>query len=435
MMLSLIAIFVLLVLSAFFSGAETALTAASRPLMHRLATTGDKRAAMVNDLRAHRERLIGAILLGNNVVNILASSLATGALISLFGDAGVVYATIVMTILVVSFGEILPKTYAFRNANRAACALAPLVVPVVALLAPIVRGINVVIHRALILVGIDFKAEDGFSASVEELRGAISLHAGEDVRGVRHERAMLHGVLDLSELQLGEATIHRRNVVALDADQPPEAIFEQVLASPHSRIPLWRENPDNIVGILHAKDLFRAVRAAGGESKGIDIAQLAAKPWFVPETTPLLDQLRAFRERGEHFAVVVDEYGSLMGIVTLADILAEIVGDMPDVRGASGGVEPLPGVRLQGDGSYLVQGTVTIRDLNRELEWGLPDEEATTLAGLILYDSRRIPDVGQAFLFRGFRFEIMRRQRHQITLVRVVPPPEKARPAKNPAPK
>lgn len=429
-MFFLAAVLVLLVISAFFSASETAMTAASRPLMHRLAATGDKRAAMVNDLRAHRERLIGALLLGNNVVNILAAALTTDALTALFGPAGVVYATIVMTFLVVVFTEVLPKTYSFRNANRAACALAPLVVPVVALLAPVTHTMNLAISGTLRFFGIDFKAEDGFSASVEELRGAIALHAGEDVKTVRHERAMLHGVLDLSELQVGEAMIHRRNVLALDADQPTEALFDQVLESPHTRFPLWRDNPDNIIGVLHAKDLFRAVRAGGGTVKGIDVAALAHKPWFVPETTPLLDQLRAFRERREHFAVVVDEYGGLMGIVTLADILAEIVGDMPEVGGAGGGAEPLPGVRLQGDGSYLVLGTVTIRDLNRELEWGLPDEEATTLAGLILHDARRIPDVGQAFLFHGFRFEIMRRQRHQVTLVRVMPPPGKLRPPK-----
>ncbi|MBM3565975.1 MAG: CBS domain-containing protein, partial [Alphaproteobacteria bacterium] len=273
--------------------------------------------------------------------------------------------------------------------------------------------------------GVDFKAEDGFSASVEELRGAIALHVGEDVKTVQRERVMLHGVLDLSELRLSEAMIHRRNVIALDADQPIETIVEQVLASPHSRFPLWRENPDNIVGILHAKDLFRAVGAGESESGKIDVTQIARKPWFVPETTPLVDQLRAFRERREIFAIVVDEYGGLMGIVTLADILAEVVGDIPDAGGGSGVTEPIPGVRLQGDGSYLVEGTVTVRDLNRELEWGLPDEQATTIAGLVLHESRRIPDVGNAFIFHGFRFEILRRQRQQITQVRVQPPPDK----------
>lgn len=421
--MTLTAIFFLLVASAFFSGAETALTAASRPLMHQLAANGDKRAAMVNDLRQNRERLIGAVLVGNNVVNILASSLATGALVAMFGEVGVAYATVVMTVLVIVFGEILPKTYAFRNADRAARALAPLVAPVVFVLTPVIHAINVAIRHGLSLIGVDFKAEDGFSASAEELRGAIELHAGEDLKTIHHERAMLHGVLDLSELQLGEATIHRSRVVAFDVDEPADAIFEKVLASPHSRFPLWRENPDNIVGVLHAKDIFRAVREAGGDAKGLNVAQIAAKPWFVLETTPLLDQLRAFRERREQFAVVVDEYGSLMGIVTLADILAEIVGDMPEAHGdAAGQAEPLPGVRPQADGSYLILGSVTIRDLDRALDWNLPDEAATTLAGLVLHESRRIPEIGQAFIFHGFRFEILRRQRHQITLVRVTPP-------------
>jgi len=426
--MTLIAIFFLLIASAFFSGAETALTAASRPLMHHLATTGDKRAAMVNELRQHRERLIGALLVGNNVVNIFASALATGALVAIFGEVGVVYATMAMTILVLVFAEILPKTYAFRNADSAARALAPLVVPVVFVLAPVTHLINILIRRSLLLFNVDFKAEDGFAASVEELRGAIELHAGEDIKAVRHERAMLHGVLDLSELQLGEAMIHRSHVVAFDADEPAEVIFEKVLASPHSRFPLWRENPDNIVGVLHTKDIFRAVRDAGGDARKVNIAQIATKPWFVPETTPLLDQLRAFRERREQFAVVVDEYGSLMGIVTLADILAEIVGDMPEARDATGSAEPLPGVRQQTDGSCLIKGSVTIRDLDRELNWNLPDEAATTLAGLVLHESRRIPEVGQAFIFHGFRFEIVRRQRHQITLIRVTPPGDQNRP-------
>jgi len=425
--MTLIAIFFLLIASAFFSGAETALTAASRPLMHQLATTGDKRAAMVNELRQHRERLLGALLVGNNIVNILASALATGALVAMFGEVGVAYATVAMTALVVIFGEILPKTYAFRNADRAARALAPLVVPVVFVLEPVTHVLNTVIRRGLLLFNVDFKAEDGFAASVEELRGAIELHAGEDIKAVRHERAMLHGVLDLSELQLGEAMIHRSHVVAFDADEPAEAIFEKVLASPHSRFPLWRENPDNIVGGVHTKDIFRAVRDAGGDARKVNIAQIATKPWFVPETTPLLDQLRAFRERREQFAVVVDEYGSLMGIVTLADILAEIVGDMPEARDTAGSAEPLPGVRPQADGSYLIQGSVTIRDLDRELNWNLPDEAATTLAGLVLHESRRIPEVGQAFIFHGFRFEIVRRQRHQITLIRVTPPGDRNR--------
>jgi Mg2+/Co2+ transporter CorB len=421
MILSLSAIFVLLVLSAFFSGSETALTAASRPLMHQLEQQGDRRARTVNQLREHKERLIGALLLGNNLVNILASALATGTLIALFGEAGVAYATLGMTLLVLIFGEVLPKTYAFRNANQTALGLAPFVNPVVAVLAPVTHAVNLVVRGILKLFGIDFRGEEGFATSAEELRGAIELHAGEDQKTVRHERKMLRSVLDLAEVQVGEIMIHRKNVIAIDVDLPPGQIIDQVLESAHTRIPLWRNDPDNIVGVLHTKALFRAVRAAGGDFGGINVMALATEPWFIPEYTPLLDQLQAFRERREHFAMVVDEYGSLMGIVTLEDILEEIVGDISDEHD-----EAVSGVRPQPDGSYLVQGSVTIRDLNREYEWGLPDEQASTIAGLVLHESRRIPDVGQAFIFHGFRFEILRRQRHQITQIKVTPPREKA---------
>jgi len=421
MILSISAILVLLVLSAFFSGSETALTAASRPLMHQLEQQGDHRARTVNQLREHKERLIGALLLGNNTVNILASALATGTLIALFGEAGVAYATLGMTLLVLVFGEVLPKTYAFRNANQAALGLAPFVAPVVAVLAPVTHTVNLVVRGILKLFGIDFRGEEGFATSAEELRGAIELHAGEDQKTVRDERKMLRSVLDLAEVQVGEIMIHRKNVIAIDIDLPPGQIIDQVLESAHTRLPLWRNDPDNIVGVLHTKALFRAVRAAGGDFSGINVMALAAEPWFIPEYTPLLDQLQAFRERREHFAMVVDEYGSLMGIVTLEDILEEIVGDISDEHDKA-----VSGVRPQPDGSYLVQGSVTIRDLNREYEWGLPDEQASTIAGLVLHESRRIPDVGQAFIFHGFRFEILRRQRHQITQIKVTPPREKA---------
>lgn len=235
---------------------------------------------------------------------------------------------------------------------------------------------------------------------------------------VRDERAMLHSILDLAEVTIEEVMTHRRNVTMIDAGQPPAAVIADVLASPYTRIPLWKDEPDNVVGVIHAKALFRAVRSGEGSMEGLDIIALSAKPWFVPDSRSLMDQLQAFRRRREHFALVVDEYGSLMGIVTLEDILEEIVGDITDEHDVA-----VPGVIRQADGSYVVQGSVTIRDLNRELDWRLPDEEAVTIAGLILHEAKRIPDVGQAFLFHSFRFEILRRHRHQITAIRVTPPP------------
>jgi len=416
MLMTITAIAFLLALSAFFSGSETALTAASRPFMHQLEQNGDHRAARVNRLYERKDRLIGTILLGNNLVNILASALATSVLISLFGEAGVAYATLGMTVLVLIFAEILPKTYAIHNANKAALRISPVIRAFVIVLTPLTAAMETVVSALLRVFGAKKGGE--LLSSDEELRGAIDLHNGED-KAVKHERAMLRSVLDLDEVQVYEIMTHRRNVIAVDADQSTDKSIEQILASPFTRIPLWRGSPDNIVGVLHAKALLHEIRARGGEAGDIDLVALATDPWFIPEQTLLLDQLEGFRKRREHFALVVDEYGSLMGIVTLEDILEEIVGDIDDEHDVA-----FDDVRTEPEGGFVIDGTVTIRDLNREFEWGLPDEEAATVAGLILHEARRIPQVGQRFKFFGFQFEILERQHHQITSVRVTPPEE-----------
>lgn len=410
------AITLLLLISAFFSVSETAMTAASRPRLHALARQGSRRAKIVNEIRAHSERLIGTVLVGNNLVNILASAMATSALITLFGEVGVAYATVVMTVLVLVFGEILPKTYALNNPDRVALILAPALKPIVWLLAPVTRALAVVVRGVLRVFGVQVKAELGSAESEQELRGAIELHKGSEPE-IKEEREMLRSILDLDDVEVGQIMIHRKNVIMLDVDRPATEIEAQVLASPYTRLPLYRDEPDNVVGVLHAKALLRALQAAGGDVSKVDILAIAAKPWFIPDTSSLLGQLRQFRERREHFALVVDEYGTLMGIVTLEDILEEIVGDIFDEHQAA-----VVGVRAQPDGSYLIDGAVPIRDLNRELEWHLPDDDASTIAGLVLNEARRIPEVGQEFTFHGFRFAVLRRQRNQITLLRVTPP-------------
>jgi len=412
-----IAIICLIIISAFFSGSETALTAASRPLMHQLESKGSHGARIVNQLDARKGRLLGAILIGNNLVNILASALATSVLLTLVGDNAVAYATIIMTVVVVLFAEILPKTYAVHNADRMAILIAPVIQPIVFLFSPLSWAAQRVVRLTLNICGLKLRPEESFFSQTEILRGAIELHQGEE-ETVTRERAMLRSVLDLAEVEVGEIMSHRKSVYMINADDPLPAIVEQVLDSPYTRLPLWRNDTDNIVGVLHAKELLRALKALPEDQAHLDIEALAAKPWFVPETTRLLDQLQAFRDRHEHFALVVDEYGSLLGVVTLEDILEEIVGDITDEHDIS-----VAGIRAQADGSYIIDGSVTIRDLNREMEWSLPDEEASTIAGLILHESRRIPEVGQTFMFFGFRFEILRRQRHQLTAVRVTPPP------------
>lgn len=410
------AILVLLILSGFFSGSETALTAASRARMHALKSQGVRGAETVEALLAKKDRLIGAVLLGNNVVNILASALATAVFLDLFGDAGVAYATAVMTFLVLVFAEVLPKTYAISHADRMAVVVARPVAAVVWALSPVVAFVRAIVRGTFALFGVRLSDGLTFEAHEEELRGVIELHKGESP-DIAHERRMLRSILDLDDVEVGEIMTHRSNVVMLDLDQPSDAIVDQVLASQFTRIPLYRDDPDNIVGVLHAKALLRETRARGGDVSELDIRSVAGKPWFIPDTTTLLDQLQAFRERREHFALVVDEYGSFLGIVTLEDILEDIVGAIEDEHDIT-----VPGVRALGDGTYAVEGSVTLRTLKREFEWGLPDEHASTIAGLVLHEARMIPKQGQRFAFHGFRFEIQKRQGNRLTAIRVAPP-------------
>lgn len=404
-----------LLCSAFFSAAETALTGASRPRMHALEGQGDRKAGLVNRLRAHMEQVIGAVLLGNNLVNILSSALATSVLIHTFGDRGVAYATAVMTVLIVVFAEVLPKTYAINNADKLALAVAPAMNVIVAILRPVIRVMQIIVRAILHLCGANVSADLGADKAEEELRGAIDLHA-EASGEVEEAGAMLHSILDLDDVMVGDIMVHRSNLALIDAGQAPEKIVEAVLDSAYTRLPLWRGDPDNIIGVLHAKALLRAVQANGGKVEGLDVTALALPPWFVPDTTTLLAQLQAFRKRREHFALVVDEYGALRGVVTLEDILEEIVGDIEDEHDVE-----VPGIKTEPDGSFVVDGTVTIRDLNRHCGWRLPDDAAATIAGLVLQEARRIPDVGQVFAFHGFRFEVLERQRNQIRLLKITP--------------
>ena len=412
--LTIIAILVLLAFSGFFSGSETALTGASRPRMHQLETDGNRRARIVNLLHAQQERLIGGILIGNNIVNILASALATSVMIQLFGDAGVVYATAGMTILVVIFSEVLPKTYAIRHADDMALTVAPVVRVIIVLLAPLSKLVEIVVRLLLRLLGEKVRsAED--KAREEELRGAIRLHSDTNTVAA-HEGLMLGGVMDLDDVEVGEIMTHRMDVNMIDASQSPGEIVTQVLDSPHTRLPLYREDPDNIVGVLHAKALLREVQNHDGHIDEMHIASVAAEPWFIPESTDCLSQLHEFRDRREHFALVVDEYGSLQGVVTLEDIIEEIVGDIDDEHDI-----PVPGVRRQSDGSFLVDGRVTIRDLNREFGWGLPDEEASTIAGLVLHEARFIPEEGQTFAIGDLKVDVLRRTANQLRQLRITP--------------
>jgi Mg2+/Co2+ transporter CorB len=413
--IALAVILICLALSFFFSASETALTAFSRARMLRVEKTGNKRARLVNRLTETRERMIGAILTGNNIVNIAASSLTTGMLLAWFGDVGVLYATVIMTVVVVVFTEVLPKTIAINAPDRVALLVARPIAWVVRMLGPVLIGIEGLVRWILRLSGFRLGRDQAFLSAHEELRGAVDLlhHEGSVEK---HDRDMFGGLLDLRDLVVSDVMIHRTDMITVCVDDPPEEVINEVLQSPVTRVPLWSGRPENIVGVLHAKDLLRAIQAADGDLAKMDVKSLARPPWFVPEIRPVSEQLKAFRRRRTPFALVVDEYGEVMGLVTLEDILEEIVGDITDEHDVA-----VPGVRPQPDGSVNVDGGVPIRDLNRVMDWHLPDEEATTIAGLVIHEARSIPEPGQTFTFHGFRFRVLRRERNRIASLRITP--------------
>ena len=413
--LSLAVVLISLLLSAFFSASETAMTASSRARLSRLQKQGQPKAGLVRRLLDARERLIGAMLVGNNIANIGASTLTTGLLLAWFGDVGVLYATVVMSVLVIVFAEVMPKTAAIVAPERLAIFLARPVSLVVRLLGPIMVAIEAISRTLLRPFGIRVGENQSILSAHEELRGAVDyLHSEGGVE--KRDRDMFGGILDLRELEVSDVMVHRTKMLTINADDSPEAIVNAMIAAPVTRLPFWREKPENIIGVVHVKDLLRALHAVDGDTAKLDIPALMSAPWFVPETRPLSEQLAAFRRRKTPFALVVDEYGEVMGLVTLEDIIEEIVGDITDEHDVA-----VPGVRRLPDGSVNVDGGVPIRDLNRVMDWNLPDEEATTIAGLVIHEARLIPEPGQSFTFYGFRFRVLRRTRNRLTSLRIQP--------------
>ncbi len=416
------AIFCLIIISGFFSGAETGLTAASRARLTELDRKGVRRAQLVLKITEKKERLIGALLLGNNLANITASAVATAALIKIFGDNGAVYASAIMTALILIFAEVLPKTYAIAYPDRVALAVAPIMRFISAVLGPIVLTVEYIVKNTLQVFGVNIDDDQDVFSAHDELRGAIDLHHKEGAV-IKKDKDMLGGILDLKDLEVLDVMIHRTQMVTMDIDQPVNEIVEQVLKSGHSRVPLWRNTTDNIIGVLHAKSLFAALQKHGGDATQVKLDDIIIDAWFVPDTRPLESQLNAFLRRKSHFAIVVDEYGETQGLITLEDIIEEIVGDIKDEFDVA-----VTGLRKNKDGSYNIDGSVPLRDLNRATDWKLPDEEATTLAGLVIHEARAIPSQGQVFHFHNFRFEVLKKRKQQLTMIKVTPPANPGQP-------
>ncbi len=412
---TLATIIFLICLSGFFSGSETALTAVSRARMHSFENNGEQKAGIVNKLIERRDRLIGALLIGNNLVNILASSLATSMLLSIFGESGVVFATLIMTAALVVFAEVLPKSWAISTPDKFAMFVAPIIRPFVLVVGPLSTLINALVRAILGIFGISLASDASMLSPQEEIRGAVDLlHREGSV--VKADKDRLGGVLDLGDLEVSDVMVHRTSVQMLNADDTTAHNVKTILESPYTRVPLWRGEPNNIIGVIHAKDLLRALAAADNKVSNIDIMKIAQKPWFVPDATNLKDQLNAFLRRKAHVAIVIDEYGEFEGLVTLEDILEEIVGEIADEHDLD-----VQGVSQQADGSVIVDGSVPVRDLNRAFDWSLPDEDATTVAGLVIHESQIIPEEKQAFTFHGMRFIVLKRSRNRITKLSLRP--------------
>ncbi len=421
--ITILCILALLVLSAFFSGSETALTAASRGKLHSLAKQGSRGAKRALALTDDNERLIGSVLLGNNLVNILATALATSLFTRLLGDSGVAYATLVMTLLVLIFAEVLPKTYAITNAETTATSVSTIIRVLVIFLSPIVAAIQWFVRILLRLFGLKSSNLDIKEAAQEEIAGAISLgHVEGSFQ--KDDRDRLLGALDLKDREVEEIMLHRSHIEMIDADEDPRENVRKCLDSAYTRIPIFKGEPENIVGVVHAKDLSRAVekllRNANNRQKPLsklNIMDVAMKPYFVPETTTLDDQMRQFLHRRTHFALVVDEYGALQGLITLEDILEEIVGEITDEHDQDDALEQ----NKDAKGNYEIDGAATIRDVNRSYDWNLPDDEANTVAGLVIHEARMIPGEGQVFSFHGYRFQIVKREQNRITKLKLRP--------------
>ncbi len=412
---SLLIVFLLLLAGFFFAGSETALTAASRARLLSLEKNGSQRAKVVNKLLDIREAMIGSLLVGTSIVNTAAAALTTGILLDIFGDVGIFYATIVISVLTIVFVEILPKTIAINYPERFSLAVGWPVRLVVLVFSPVTGVLGWLVRAMLRLVGLDVGKRPSLLSATDELRGTVDLlHKEGSVE--KTDRDMFGGLLDLQELTVDDVMVHRTKMFSVDLDEGPAQIVQSVLAAPYTRIPVWKDTPENIIGVLHAKDLLRALDAAGNDPLKLDIEEIALPAWFVPDTTSLVDQLRSFRRRKQHFAFVVDEYGSVLGIVTLEDIIEEIVGDISDEHDLV-----VTGVRPQADGAVNVDGSVPIRDLNRAMDWTLPDEEATTIAGLVIHEARTIPEAGQTFTFHGYRFQVLRKQKNRIASLRITP--------------
>ena len=399
----------LLLLSAFFSSSETALMTLNRYRLRHQARAGNRSAKLIETLLSRPDRLIGLILLGNNLVNIFAASLTTIIAIRIGGDSAIAAGALILTVVILIFAEVTPKTLAALQPERVAKPAAYVYYPLLKLTYPVVWLLNAISNGILLLLGVSPKKLSGDALSQEELRTVVMEASSLIPR--RHKR-MLLSILDLENVAVDDVMVPRNEIVGLDLDNSIDEILSQLQSSPHTRLPLYRENLDNIVGIVHIRKLARLLTS--GRLDRDSLCDLAREPYFVPEGTPLHVQLVNFQASKRRYALVVDEYGDIQGLVTLEDILEEIVGEFTAMP-----ITLYQEADRQPDGSYVVSGTANIRDLNRSLNWDLPTDGAKTVNGLILEELETIPSPGTTLDIDGFSIAIMQTADKAVKTVRI----------------
>lgn len=409
--LLIIIIAFMILLSGILAATETAITACSPGRMHKLKSEGNKKAEIVLRILKVKEKVISTMLIGNSMANTICTTLATGLFIDIFGDhTGTIVSSVIMSVVIIVFAEVVPKAIAVSKADKLALWVSPAVRAILKLLGPINDLLHLAVKVFCFIFRIDLTQQ---ISGTDEVRGVIEHHHQEG-NVYKSDRDMLEGVLDIRDMTVSEIMVHRSNIIAINSDLPSAEIITQALASPNTRIPLWKDSKDNIIGILHTKDLLKILYSDRGNHDNIDVKSLMTQPWFIPDHALAIHQLHAFRERKSHFACVVDEYGDLQGIITLEDILEEIVGQITDEHDRS--KETI--IKLS-DQEFVIDGATTIRDINRELNWNLSDEYATTIAGLIIHEMQRIPDQGEVINLFNIRIKILRKTLNKIDSVQI----------------
>lgn len=405
-------VLLLVILSGFLSGSETSLTAMSISRVHKLlGVHGGSKAFIVDKLYKIREKVVSTMVVGNTIVNITASALATALCITLFGEEeGILIATASVTITILVFGEILPKTYALQNPEKVVVAVSRVTSWVVVMLHPVVLFVEMIVKAIMYVLRINENRE--VISAAEVMRDLISLHDSEGTM-LREDLDMLSSILDLAETEIDQIMTHRKNLVAIDIDTDKNELIDRLLDAKHTRIPLWSGNQDNVVGVIHTKDLVKALREVNNDVSKIEIRNVMMEPRFVPDTTSLSSQLHDFRKSRCHCAIVIDEYGALKGLVTLEDILEEIVGDISDEHDSLDDDM----IRSLTGGLYIVNGNAPVRDVNRRMRWNLPDEEASTVAGVIINVAERIPEEGEVFVLNNLELRVAKKNDYSIESV------------------